>query len=204
MKIWHSATSSYSRKANIAIKHHNLENVIKLQTVESATEGDNYYEENPFGKLPALKLDNGQWLFGNRLVTKYIESLGRGTSLEPVGADKWERLNMEVICSSFYDNTAPYVTERISIDSSRSWDDRYAKFIERNTRILKYIEENIENFSDRLDFASISLVILVDFIVARELTLDLNLEELTPKLLNWAKMMNAKYPILAESKLYAV
>jgi glutathione S-transferase len=59
---------------------------VDLKT-KKTEQGDDYYQINPKGSVPALKLDNGQVLTENAAIQQYLADLGHATTLLPAVSD---------------------------------------------------------------------------------------------------------------------
>lgn len=201
MKLWHSNTSPYVRKVMAVIKHHQLEDQIELQTIQSSFAPNSpHNQDNPLGRIPALQMDNGEWLYNSHVICEYLDHLGAQNQPErhllPRDSRRWSVLQLHALTDGIMENSIPILVERMHRPESEWWITRHQQLIERNIRSFKELERYLAQFGDELNLGTISAVCLIDWYAVRREKLGLNLHDIVPHLAQWAVKMNEKYPEL--------
>lgn len=98
LELRYSSTSPFVRKVSATIIECGLENhVVNVATNPWAPDTD-LGRFNPLGKVPALKLANGQVLFDSPVICEYLDSLGSTPRLFPTeGLPRWNALRLQAI-----------------------------------------------------------------------------------------------------------
>lgn len=95
MKLFYSPASPFARKVTATIQEVGLTDKVELlatSTTPFATDPA-LKAANPLGKLPALARDDGPAIYDSRVITRYLNSVGKG-SLYPE-ARIWDVLTLE-------------------------------------------------------------------------------------------------------------
>ena len=205
MKLWHSTTSPYVRKVMAVIKHHKLEDQIELMTIQSSFDPNSpHNQDNPLGRVPALQMDNGEWLYNSHVICEYLDHLGANNQPEhlllPRNSDRWKVLQLHALTDGIMENTLPIISERLLRPENEWWTARHQQLTERNIRSFKELENYLTQFGDELNLGTISAVCLIDWYLLRSEKLSINLNEIAPHLVEWAVKMNEKYQALRETK----
>ncbi|HEA3289563.1 TPA: glutathione S-transferase N-terminal domain-containing protein [Pasteurella multocida] len=205
MKLWHSNTSPYVRKVMAVIKHHQLEDQIELQTIQSSFDPNSpHNQDNPLGRVPALQQDNGDWLYNSQVIAEYLDDLGAKSSHKPRLLSqhdaRWKQLQLHALTDGIMENTLPVISERLLRPENEWWTTRQQQLIDRNIRSFKALEHYLAQFGEELNLGTISAVCVIDWFIMRGEKLDINLQEIAPCLVDWAKKMNAKYSALGETQ----
>lgn len=205
MKLWHSNTSPYVRKVMAVIKYHQLENQIELHTIQSSFDPNSpHNQDNPLGRVPALQLDNGEWLYNSHVICEYLDHLGAQTQSEshllPRNSQRWKVWQLHALTDGIMENTLPIISERLLRPENEWWTARHQQLTERNIRSFKELERYLVQFGDELNLGTISAVCLIDWYALRGEKLGVNLKDIAPHLVQWAMEMNDKYPELKETQ----
>ncbi|MGC7560372.1 glutathione S-transferase N-terminal domain-containing protein [Pasteurella sp. PK-2025] len=205
MKLWHSTTSPFVRKVMVVIKYHHLDNQIELQTVQAAFDPNSpHNQDNPLGRVPALQQDSGDWLYNSQVIAEYLDDLGTKSSHKPrllsQSDARWKQLQLHALTDGIMENTLPVISERLLRPENEWWTTRQQQLIDRNIRSFKALEHYLAQFGEELNLGTISAVCVIDWFIMRGEKLDINLQEIAPCLVDWAKKMNAKYPELGETQ----
>lgn len=205
MKLWHSHTSPYVRKVMVVIKHHHLDDQIELRTIQSSFDPNSpHNQDNPLGRVPALQLDNGEWLYNSHVICEYLDHLGAKNQLEnlllPRNSQRWKVLQLHALTDGIMENTLPIISERLLRPENEWWVSRHQQLIERNIRSFKELERYLVQFGDNLNLGTISAVCLIDWYILRGEKLGVNLNEIAPHLVAWAIGMNERYVELRETQ----
>ena len=90
MKLYYSKPSPFARKTRVSMLEAGLGTQVEGVVVNPWEDPEGYRDINPFGKVPALVLDDGSSLFQSNTICEYFDHLGGG-ALYP--ADWNARLN---------------------------------------------------------------------------------------------------------------
>ncbi|MEQ8406163.1 MAG: glutathione S-transferase family protein [Oceanicaulis sp.] len=84
--LYNADLSPYAARVRLAIYWKGLEDQIAFEAPPGGLKSEAYLKENPLGKVPALKLDDGFCLPESELILEYIEDSHRGRPLRPAEA----------------------------------------------------------------------------------------------------------------------
>ena len=202
MKLWYSTTSPFVRKARAVAYYHNLQDQIELLLVTRpfSTEAP-HNQDNPLERVPALQLDNGDWLYNSSIIAEYFDSIGNVPTLFSHNEQRWKIMNLYALAEGVLENLLGLVLpERMFRPENEWWLSRHQQVDERNERTLKLIAKEIQTFGTELNIGTLYTVCLVDFLLFRENVTGANRYSAINELKVWAAKMNALYPCLAETK----
>lgn len=205
MKLWHSITSPYVRKVMAVIKHHQLEEQIELQTIQSSFDPNSpHNQDNPLGRVPALQLDNGEWLYNSHVICEYLDHLGAQNNADrhllPRNSQRWKVLQLHALSDGIMENSLPIISERLLRPENEWWTARHQQLTERNIRSFKELERYLVQFDDELNLGTIFAVAVIDWYRFRGEKLGVDLNTIAPRLVEWAEKMNEKYEELKETQ----
>lgn len=205
MKLWHSTGSPYVRKVMAVINYHQLGDRIEICTIKSSFDPNSpHNQDNPLGRIPALQLDSGEWLYNSYAISEYLDHLGANDNLEklllPRNSQHWKVLQLHAIADGIMENTTPIIAERLLRPKNEWWIARQQQLIERNIRSFNELEHNLAQFGDNLNLGTITAVCLIDWVIFRGEKTGINASEIAPNLIQWAREMNDKYPALQNTK----
>lgn len=202
MKLWYSTTSSFARKAVATLKYHQLEDQVELLRITNSFDPNSpHNKDNPLGRIPALQMENGEWLFGSLLISQYLDSIGSQPTLFPMNAPRWQVLSLHALVEGILENTTPtIVAERRFRPENEWWTSRHQQLMERNIRSLKQLEQKLTAFSDEINIGTLSAVCLIDWWQFRIDGTGFDLVQHFPNLVEWAAKMNEKYIFLQTTK----
>lgn len=205
MKLWHSHTSPYVRKVMAVIKYHKLDTQIEVHSVQSSFDPKSAHnQDNPLGRIPALQMGNGEWLYNSHVIAEYLDHLGAQDKPErqllPSTKLRWKILQLHALTDGIMENTLPIISERLLRPQEQWWIERHQQLTERNIRSFKALEELLKQFGDELNLGTISAVCLIDWYNLRGEKLGVDLNQIAPNLIQWAADMNQKYEALQATK----
>ncbi|MCK3657816.1 glutathione S-transferase [Pasteurellaceae bacterium Pebbles2] len=203
MKLWISKASPFVRKVLAVLKHQQLESKTELQLVPTTSFDPNspHNQDNPLGRIPALQRNCGNWLFGSLLIAEYLDQKGNQPKLIPEsGKPRWAALALHNLADGILENTTPMLAEKMLRPETEWWTSRHQQLMERNIRSFAQLEKAIEPFGTELNIGTLNAVCLIDWWQFRNEKLGYDLAKHQPNLIGWASEMNAKYPVLAETK----
>ncbi len=105
MKLFHSPTSPYARKVMVAAWERNVQT--SIETVGGAanpvTRDETVVTVNSSGKVPCAILPSGAPLFDSRVITQYVDSLGKPEGSIYPADRRFEILTLEALAESILD-----------------------------------------------------------------------------------------------------
>lgn len=81
METLYSTTESFVSKVMAVINIINWTKQINCYVIDAFDPNSPHNQDNPLGRIPALQLDNGEWLFGSLLISEYLDSIGHSNCL---------------------------------------------------------------------------------------------------------------------------
>ncbi|MDH2997533.1 glutathione S-transferase [Pasteurellaceae bacterium LFhippo2] len=201
MKLWYSTTSPFVRKARAVAHYHNLQDQIELKLVTRAFSAEEAHnQDNPLGRIPALQLDNGDWLYNSSVIAEYLDSIGTEPTLFPKDKSRWKVMSLYSLAEGVLENTTTgLLPEKMFRPESEWWLSRHQQILKRNERTLKVIANELKQFGTELNIATLYTVCMVDFLLFRAtLTGAENYSAIT-ELKAWAEKMNDLYPCLKDT-----
>ncbi|AUI67045.1 MULTISPECIES: glutathione S-transferase [Glaesserella] len=198
MKLWYSTTSSFARKTVATLKYHQLEDRVEMLRITNSFDPDSpHNQDNPLGRIPALQMEDGEWLFGSFLISQYLDGIGTQPTLFPTNEKQWKVLSLHSLVEGILENTTPtIVTERRFRPENEWWKVRHEQLMNRNIRSFKQLEEKLAEFGDELNIGTLTAVCLIDWWQFRPDNTGYDLAKNFPNLTAWTAMMNEKYPAL--------
>ncbi|BCQ65367.1 hypothetical protein PEQA60_57630 [Pseudomonas sp. Eqa60] len=85
MTLFHNPASPYVRKVMVLLHETGQLNRVALQASQLSPVAPDaaLNQDNPLGKIPALRLDNGQVLYDSRVILDYLDQQHVGNPLIP-------------------------------------------------------------------------------------------------------------------------
>lgn len=202
MKLWYSTTSPFVRKVRAVAHYHQLQNQIELLLTTKAFSSDSpHNQDNPLGRIPALQLDNGNWLYNSSTIAEYFDAIGTEKSLFPQDEQRWKVLSLYGLAEGVLENTVTaLLPDKMFRPENEWWISRHQQIIKRNDHTLKLIAEQIKPYGTELNIATLHVVCVVDFLLFREKLTETAHYSALSELKQWAEKMNSLYPCLAETK----
>ncbi len=140
LELRYSTTSPFVRKVSATIIECGLQNhVINVATNPWAPDTD-LGQFNPLGKVPALKLDNGQVLFDSPVICEYLDSLGTTPRLFPPGGlERWNALRLQATGDGIMEAAVGRVLEsrRPQAQQSEAFSSRCHAAVSRTLDVLE-------------------------------------------------------------------
>lgn len=202
MKLWYSTTSPFVRKVRAVAHYHQLQDEIELLLVTRAFSVDApHNKDNPLGRVPALQLDNGEWLYDSRLIAEYLDEIGQQPTLFPKNEKRWQILKLYALAEGVLENLVGLVLpERMFRPESEWWVSRHQQIEERNERSLRLIAQEIQQFGTELNIGTLYCICLIDFLLFRANVTSAEKYSCMSELQQWADKMNSLYPCLFDTK----
>ena len=133
MKLYGSATSPYVRKARVLISEKKL--VVEFVNEDPWAADSPIATRNPLGKVPALEIERGNYLFESALVVHYLDHVDGKTLTPKDPAGYWQAQWWQALGNGVIDAAVARVLE-----SRRPEDRRMPDKIEREeARIVRAV-----------------------------------------------------------------
>lgn len=187
MILFHSPTSPFTRKIMVLLHETDQLGRVELCSLNPSpvSSDDRLNADNPAGKIPALRLADGNVLHDSRVIFDYLDSQRVGEPLTPRdGTPRWRRLTLASLADAMLDAAVLIRYETALRPADKRWDDWVAGQREKIQRALAYLERDaIAELSCNFDVASIGVACALGYLDFR-LT-DLDWRASCPKLASW-------------------
>lgn len=100
LELFHSPTSPYVRKARVVAAETGRELRLIAASASPVDRSAELGAANPLGKVPCLRLADGQMLYDSRVICRY---LGAGSGLYPAGDAEWRAIRREALADGVLD-----------------------------------------------------------------------------------------------------
>ncbi len=124
MRLYNSPNSPYGRKARIIVHELGLGSRVEERAVKLPADAE-FRAVNPFGKIPALVLDDGSAIFDSPVICEYLDTLGQGKFFPRAGLFKeaegrWRALTLQALGDGLADAVVRRNQEYRLPETSRS------------------------------------------------------------------------------------
>ena len=164
MKLHYSPASPFARKAWVTAIECGFGDKLTLAPTNPHLSTPELVAANPFSKIPALELPNGDVLYESLLICEYLDDMAGGGIVIP--AERSERLAM--LRRHALANGLMEVSVLRRVESIRAKDADRDKNIARQEAITKRALERLEamapSLDETLDLGNVSIVIALDYL----------------------------------------
>lgn len=164
MKLHYATASPFVRKAMVTAIECGFDKSLTLLPTNPHQSTLALVAANPFSKIPALELDNGEVIYESLLICEYLDEMAGGGIVFP--KDKARRLAM--LRRHALANGLMEVSVLRRVESVRGQDADRDKNIARQamitTRALDLLENAAPTLDDILDLGNLSIVIALDYL----------------------------------------
>ncbi|MBF0306464.1 MAG: glutathione S-transferase N-terminal domain-containing protein [Alphaproteobacteria bacterium] len=165
MKLLHSTTSPYARKALVVAMETGLERRLELVASAPFAPGSDVPETNPLGRIPALITEGGEVLYDSPVICEYLDSLHDGAKLFPhSGGARWTALRRQALGDGILDAA---VLNRIET-AVRPEDKRWAGWIARQDaatrRGLDALEEEADSLGESFGIGQVTIACALGYL----------------------------------------
>jgi glutathione S-transferase len=199
MTLYYNAASPFARKVVVMLHETGQLDRVALQTttltpISPSTELN---EDNPAGKLPALRLADGNVIHDSRVILDYLDHQHVGNPLIPRdGSARWRRLTLASLADALLDAALLIRYELALRPEEKHWEQWLDGQQEKIERTLSYFEqEAITELSSSFDIASISVAAALGYLDFRQP--DLRWRSTYPRLANWYLEISQRPSMLA-------
>jgi glutathione S-transferase len=164
MKLHYSAASPFARKVWVTAIECGFGDKLTLSATNPHESPAELVDANPFSKVPALELPNGDVIYESLLICEYLDDMAGGGIVVP--AERSERLAM--LRRHALANGLLEVSVLRRVESLRAKEADRDKNIARQAaitvRALDRLEANAGSFDETLDLGNLSTVIALDYL----------------------------------------
>lgn len=100
LELFYSPTSPYVRKVRVTAAETGTALTLIPSVANPVDRSAELVAVNPLGKVPCLRLPDGELLYDSRVICRY---LGTGHALYPTGAGEWRALRREALADGLLD-----------------------------------------------------------------------------------------------------
>jgi len=187
MTLYTNTASPFARKVLILLHETGqLDRVALQQTaLTPVNPAADLIDDNPAGKIPALRLADGNVIHDSRVILDYLDHQHVGNPLIPrEGSARWRRLTLASLADALLDAALLIRYEQALRPEEKHWDLWLDNQQEKIERTLNYFEQDaITELSSAFDVASISVAAALGYIDFRQP--DLAWRSRYPRLANW-------------------
>lgn len=187
MTLYTNPASPFARKVLILLHETGQMDRVALQqtSLTPVNPAAELIDDNPAGKIPALRLADGNVIHDSRVILDYLDHQHVGMPLIPRdGSARWRRLTLASLADALLDAALLIRYEQALRPQEKHWDVWLDNQQEKIERSLGYFEqEAITELSSAFDVASISVAAALGYIDFRQP--DLAWRNRYPRLANW-------------------
>ena len=199
MTLYTNAASPFARKVMVLLHETGqLERVallpVPLTPVNPIAELN---LDNPAGKIPALRLADGNVLHDSRVILDYLDQQHVGNPLIPrEGSARWRRLTLASLADALLDAALLIRYETALRPVEKHWDLWLDNQQQKIDRALSYFEQDaITELSSAFDVASISVAAALGYLDFRQP--NLGWRSSYPRLASWYGEVSQRPSMLA-------
>jgi glutathione S-transferase len=126
MKLWYSPASPFVRKVLVVAHEAGLADRIELVSANTSPVARNMdlVKDNPSGKIPAMRLDDGTVLFDSRVICAYLDSINEGRKLAPKAkAKRFGDMTLEALGDAIMDAAVLARYEAAMRPEEKRWEE---------------------------------------------------------------------------------
>ena len=187
MTLHFNVASPFARKVLVLLHETGqLDKVVLLPTpVTPVNPVEDLNHDNPAGKIPALRLADGNVIHDSRVILDYLDHHHNGTPLIPrSGSARWRRLTLASLADAVLDAAVLIRYETFLRPADKHWELWLDNQHEKIQRTLAYFEaEAITELGARFDVAAIGVACALGYLDFRQP--DLGWRSSYPRLANW-------------------
>ncbi|AZC21193.1 glutathione S-transferase [Pseudomonas sp. CMR5c] len=199
MTLFHNPASPYVRKVMVLLHETGQLDRVALHDCQLTPIKPDaaLNQDNPLGKIPALRLANGQVLYDSRVILEYLDQQHVGNPLIPrEGSARWRRLTLAALADGIMDASVLVRYEqtlRTPETQSQAWLEGQRDKIRRALAELE--AEAIAELASHFDIAAISVACALGYLDFRHP--DLQWRQAQPRLADWYAEASQRASLLA-------
>ncbi|MHC8353367.1 glutathione S-transferase [Pseudomonas sp. RT4P38] len=199
MTLFHNPLSPFVRKVMVLLHETGQQDRVALQdcVLTPVTPDLSLNEDNPLGKIPALRLADGNVIHDSRVILDYLDHQHVGNPLIPRdGSARWRRLTLASLADGIMD-AAVLIRYEVALRApEKHWDEWLDGQREKIRRGLAVLEADaIAELTSHFDVAAISVACALGYLDLRHP--DLEWRAANPKLAAWYFEVSQRASMLA-------
>ncbi|ANC05421.1 glutathione S-transferase [Pseudomonas putida] len=199
MVLFHAPLSPFVRKVLLVLHETGQLDRVRLQTVNiSPVSGDEQLnQDNPIGKIPALRLEDGSVLHDSRVICEYLDSQHVGNPLIPrEGSARWRRLTLASQADAIMDAAVSSRYESFLRPEDKRWDGWLQAQSQKIRRGLADLEQHhLAEIASGFDIAAIGAACALGYLDLRQP--EFGWREQQPGLAEWYAQVSQRASMLA-------
>ena len=172
MVLFHSPLSPFVRKVMLVLHETGQLSRVTLQTVNiSPVNGDAQLDQdNPIGKIPALRLADGTVLHDSRVICEYLDTQHVGQPLIPrEGSARWRRLTLASQADAILDAAVSSRYESVLRPEDKRWDGWLQAQSQKIRRSLANLEQqHLAEIASGFDIVAIGVACALGYLDLRQ------------------------------------
>ena len=187
MTLFHNPASPFVRKVMVLLHETGQMNRVALQASQLTPVSPDLAlnEDNPLGKIPALRLADGNVLYDSRVILDYLDYQHVGNPLIPrEGSARWRRMTLASLADGIMDAAVMIRYEVALRAPEKHWDAWLDGQRDKIRRALALLEADaIAELTSHFDVAAISVACALGYLDLR--FPDMDWRAANPQLANW-------------------
>ncbi|NWC46142.1 glutathione S-transferase family protein [Pseudomonas edaphica] len=187
MTLFHNPASPFVRKVRVLLIETGQQHRVALHgCMPTPVNPDaQVVQDNPVGKIPALRLADGSVLHDSRVILDYFDHQHVGNPLIPRdGSARWRRLTLASMADGIMDAAVLVRYETAMRPAEKHWDQWLEEQRNKIHRTLAELESDaIAELASHFDIAAISVACALGYLDFRHP--DLQWRASNPKLADW-------------------
>jgi len=187
MTLFHNPLSPFVRKVMVLLHETGQQDRVALQdcVLTPVSPDAALNQDNPLGKIPALRLADGTVIHDSRVILDYLDHQHVGNPLIPCeGSARWRRLTLASMADGIMDAAVLVRYEQALRAPEKHWEEWLEAQREKIRRGLAVLErEAIAELTSHFDVAAISVACALGYLDLR--FPDLGWRDANPQLANW-------------------
>lgn len=199
MTLFHNSLSPFVRKVMVLLHETGQTDRVALQdcVLTPVSPDPALNEDNPLGKIPALRLADGNVIHDSRVILDYLDHQHVGNPLIPRdGSARWRRLTLASLADGIMDASVMVRYEVALRPPEKHWDAWLDGQRDKIRRALALLEKDaIAELTSHFDVAAISVACALGYLDLRHP--DLAWRESNPQLADWYFEVSQRPSMLA-------
>ncbi|NQZ30851.1 MAG: glutathione S-transferase family protein [Oceanospirillaceae bacterium] len=199
MIIYGSPPSPFVRKVSVVIEQLALSEQFQFECPKAHPTQINqdYYDLVPLGKIPALKLDSGQFIHDSLVICDYLNEYAQGSLIAKGMLERAAMLTRHSIASGATDAAVSLRYESAVRPEALQWSPWIDALWHKILSAIKWFENNIPQSSDLMQLDNITLACLLGYLDFRFAERDWRGN--APKLTRWFEKVDQLNVMLSTS-----